>query len=62
MASTVSLKDGLRFMGQVTVFDVEPSFQVLQLAFPEARSWTWRSRDNRFTVDVGDAALIAYAG
>ena len=29
-------------VGAVTVFDAEPHFELLQVAFPEARSITWR--------------------
>jgi hypothetical protein len=29
-------------VGSVTVFDAEPTFELLQVVFPEARSITWR--------------------
>jgi hypothetical protein len=42
MPSKVSLNVAGRFAGAVTVFDAEPFFELLQVAFPEARSITWR--------------------
>lgn len=57
----VWLKEGSRFMGQVTIFDAEPSIELLMIAFPDAHAFSWRSHDNRFTVDVGDTPLIAAA-
>jgi hypothetical protein len=42
MPSKVSLKAAGRMVGSVTVFDAEPSFELLRVAFPEAQSITWR--------------------
>ena len=61
MATKVCLKHGSRFLGQVTIFDADPSFALLIIAFPEARGFLWSSRTNQFTVDVGDEPVSAYA-
>jgi len=44
MPAKISFAADGRFIGSGTVFDAEPSFELLQVAFPEARSITWRLR------------------
>lgn len=55
MAAKVRMTEGKRFIGYATIFDAEPSFDVLMIACPDARAFVWRQRDNMFTVDLGDA-------
>jgi hypothetical protein len=61
MATKVWLKEGSRELGAVTIFDAEPSFQLLEIAFPDARSIAHDYRTDRWYVDVGDQLLIASA-
>jgi hypothetical protein len=60
MATKVSLREGSRHLGQAKVFDADPSFALLEIAFPDARRITHDSLTG-WTVDVGDAAVPAYA-
>ena len=60
MATKVSLRDGSRYLGQVAIFDAEPSFELLEIAFPDARSIIKDWRTGHFTVDVGDSPVLAY--
>jgi hypothetical protein len=61
MATKVSLKDGSRHLGQVTIFDADPSFDLLKLAFPDARSIVHNFKTDQWTIDVGESLVIAYA-
>jgi len=55
VAANVRLWAGKRFIGYVTVFDAEPSEELLMIAFPDAIAYVHDERTNRWTVDLGEA-------
>jgi hypothetical protein len=57
MPTKISFRADARYIGSGTVFDADPTFELLQGAFPEARSITWRL----YPVDDCDPRWLASA-
>ena len=54
MATVIYLKVGDGDVGTVELFDAEPSFDILKLAYPDARVIFHDFKSDRWTVQLGE--------